>query len=65
MTEKRQPDREATPAEIAAFDRGEQKVWRCPKCGDECEVLSAVMVFCGPCRDERRELVPMKSTKGE
>lgn len=48
-----------TKAQIEAYERGEQKLWRCPQCRDEVEVLSAVMVFCGPCRDERKVLVSM------
>ncbi len=48
---------EPTPEQIAAYKRGEQKVWRCPDCGDETEVLGAVMVFCAPCRIERKKFV--------
>lgn len=50
---------EPTAKQIEAFERGEQKLWRCPDCGDEIEVLSAVMVFCDPCRSERKKLVSM------
>jgi hypothetical protein len=48
-----------TKAQIEAYERGEQELWRCPDCGHECEALSALMVFCGPCRDERKRLVSM------
>jgi hypothetical protein len=48
-----------TKSQVEAYERGEQKLWQCPACGDEVEVLSAVMVLCGPCRDERKVLVPM------
>lgn len=53
-----------TEAQVEAFERGEQKRWRCPDCGHEVEVLSAVMVFCGPCRDERKRLVSMRKVAG-
>lgn len=49
-----------TQAQIDAYGRGEQKLWRCPECGKEVEALSALMVFCGACRDEREVLVPME-----
>lgn len=52
-----------TKPQIAAFERGEQKLWRCPDCGNEVEVLSAAMVFCGPCRDDRQRLVPMRKVE--
>lgn len=62
--ERRRTTRDATAAEIAAFKSGEQKLWRCPDCGHETEVLSAVMVFCAPCGDERKRLVPMRRVEG-
>jgi rubrerythrin len=51
---------EFSPEVAAALERaGEQKPWRCPQCGYRTEVLSALMVWCGPCRDERKRLVSM------
>jgi ribosomal protein L37AE/L43A len=54
------PDtRKATPAEVAAYERGEQKVWECPECGHRAEVLSALMVWCTPCQETSYKLVQM------
>jgi Zn finger protein HypA/HybF involved in hydrogenase expression len=47
-----------TKAQVEAYKRGEQKLWRCPDCSREIEVLS-LMVFCSRCKDERKVLVSM------
>jgi phage terminase large subunit GpA-like protein len=52
--------RPATTAEIAAFERGEQKTWRCPGCGETTELLGALMVWCSYCQEEKGKLVSMK-----
>lgn len=51
--------REATADEIRRYKAGEQKLWRCPKCGHTVEVLSGLMVACVTCMDERHEVVWM------
>lgn len=58
--------REATPKEVAAYERGEQKLWRCPGCGHEVELLGAVMAFCGECGEPGGEkLVYMRQVSPE
>lgn len=52
--------RPATAAEIAAFERGEQERWRCPRCMYVVELLSCLAVACEECRVERRALVWME-----
>lgn len=54
-----------TPKQIAAYERGEQKLWRCPECGEQVEVLSALMVFCDYCREECKKLVSMVRVESE
>jgi hypothetical protein len=50
---------EPTQKQIAAYKRGEQKLWYCPECGEQIEVLSALMVFCDCCRRECKKLTLM------
>lgn len=51
--------REATPAEVEAFEAGKQKLYRCPECAHEREVLDALIVWCGECRHHRQRMVQM------
>lgn len=52
----RSESRAATPDEIRRYEASEQHVWKCPTCDHGVTVLSALMVACAVCADERNVL---------
>ena len=57
--------REASAAEVKAFEDGKQKLYRCPACEHESEVLDALIVWCGECQHHRKRMVQMAVVEGD